>query len=102
MIGAGGEAAFNLPKDFNSVALVVEGSAQVNGSNAPTDHLVVFRNDGEGVSVTSTTGVTLLVLSGEPLNESIAAYGPFVMNTYDEIKQAYADVAAGKFGVLED
>ncbi len=101
-IGAGGEAAFNLPKDFNSVALVVEGSAQVNGSNAPTDHLVVFRNDGEGVSVTSTTGVTLLVLSGEPLNESIAAYGPFVMNTYDEIKQAFADMAAGKFGVLED
>ena len=101
-IGVGGEAAFNLPKDFNSVALVVEGSAQVNGSDAPTDHLVVFRNDGEEVNATSSKGATLLVLSGEPLNEPIAAYGPFVMNTYDEIKQAFEDVAAGKFGVLED
>ncbi len=100
-IGAGGEATFNLPKDFNSVALVVEGSAQVNGSDAPTDHLVVFRNDGEEVTAASSNGATLLVLSGEPLNEPIAAYGPFVMNTYDEIKQAFADVAAGKFGVLE-
>ena len=101
-IGAGGEAAFNLPKNFNSVALVVVGSAVVNDSDAPMDHLVVFRNDGEGVTLTSSTGATLLVLSGEPLNEPIAAYGPFLMNTYDEIKQAFADVAAGKFGVLED
>ncbi len=101
-IGAGGEATFSLPQSFNSVALLVEGSAVVNDSDAPTDHLVVFRNDGEGVNVTSSTGATLLVLSGEPLNEPIAAYGPFVMNTYDEIKQAFADVAAGKFGVLED
>ena len=101
-IGAGGEADFSLPRDFNSVALVVEGSAFVNGSDAPTDHLVVFRNDGEGVNVTSTNGATLLVLSGEPLNEPIAAYGPFVMNSSDEIKQAFADVAAGKFGLLED
>lgn len=101
-IGAGGEANFSLPKNFNSVALVVEGSAIMNSNDAPTDHLVVFRNDGEEVTVTSSTGATLLVLSGEPLNEPIAAYGPFVMNTYDEIKQAFADVAAGKFGVLED
>lgn len=101
-VGAGGEAAFALPTGFNSMLLVVEGSAVVNGSDAPTDHLVVFRNDGEGVSVTSVAGATLLVLSGEPLNEPIAAYGPFVMNTYDEIKQAFADVSAGKFGVLEE
>jgi redox-sensitive bicupin YhaK (pirin superfamily) len=101
-IGARGETTFNLPQNFNSLALVVEGSAVVNGNDTPTDHLVVFRNDGEEVSVTSSPGATLLILSGEPLNEPIAAYGPFVMNTYDEIKQAFADVAAGKFGVLED
>lgn len=84
------------------MALVVEGSATINESDAPTDHLVVFRNDGEEVNATSLSGATLLVLSGEPLNEPIAAYGPFLMNTYDEIEQAFKDVAAGKFGVLED
>lgn len=100
--GPGGECAFALPQQFNSMALVVEGAAIVNGNDAPADHLVIFRNDGEEVEVRSDEGATLLILGGEPLNEPIAAYGPFVMNTYDEVKQAYADVAAGKFGVLED
>lgn len=101
-IGAGGQADFQLPKDFNSAILVVEGNASVNGSDAPTNNLVVLRNDGDAVNATSTTGATLLVLSGEPLNEPIAAYGPFLMNTVEELQQAFKDVAAGKFGVLED
>jgi redox-sensitive bicupin YhaK (pirin superfamily) len=101
-VGAGGEAHFALPATWNSMALMVEGSAVVNGHEAKPDHLVVFRNNGEEVDVTCKEGATLLVLSGEPLNEPIAAFGPFVMNTYDEVKQAFADVAAGKFGVLED
>ena len=66
------------------------------------DSLVVLRNDGEEVHATSANGATLLVLSGEPLNEPIAAYGPFLMNTHEELQQAFRDVAAGKFGVLED
>ena len=101
-VGAGGEAHFALPVTWNSMALMVEGSAMVNDNEAKPDHLVIFRNDGDEVNVSSKEGATLLVLSGEPLNEPIAAYGPFVMNTYDEVKQAFADVAAGKFGVLED
>ena len=101
-IGAGGSVDLDLPADFNSMMLVVEGAANINDNDAPTDHLVVFRNDGEGVHATSVSGATLLLLSGDPLNEPIAAYGPFLMNTYDEIEQAFKDVAAGKFGVLED
>ncbi|MEO8066354.1 MAG: pirin family protein [Flavobacteriales bacterium] len=101
-IGAGGAVDLDLPADHNSMALVVEGAANINDNEAPTDHLVVFRNDGEGVHAESVSGATLLVLSGAPLNEPIAAYGPFLMNTYDEVEQAFKDVAAGKFGVLED
>ena len=101
-IGAGGEATFNLPASYNGTILLVEGAANINGSDAPADHLVIFRNDGEEVNATSVTGATLLVLSGEPLNEPIAAYGPFLMNTHEELQQAFRDVAAGKFGVLED
>ncbi len=44
----------------------------------------------------------VLILSGEPLNEPIVSYGPFVMNTEEEINQAIADFNQGKFGVLED
>lgn len=101
-LGTGGVADFSLPQGFNATILVVEGSAVLNGSDAPTDNLVVFRNDGDEVHATSTDGATLLVLSGEPLNEPIAAYGPFLMNTTEELQQAFRDVAAGKFGVLED
>lgn len=101
-VGAGGEARLSLPANFNSTMLLVQGSANVNGSDAPADHLVVLRNDGDEVNVSSAGGATLLVLSGEPLNEPIAAYGPFLMNTVEELQQAFKDVAAGKFGVLEE
>lgn len=101
-VGAGGSADFEVPAGWNATLLMVEGDAVVNGSEAPANNLVILANDGTGVQATSEAGATLLLLSGEPLNEPIAAYGPFVMNTFDEIKVALADVAAGKFGVLED
>lgn len=101
-LAAGGLARFERPRDWNTAVLVVEGDAELNGSAAPAHHLAVLANDGEVVEAGSTEGATLLVLSGEPLNEPIVAYGPFLMNTEEEIHQAFADVRAGKFGVLED
>lgn len=101
-VAANGSVAFDLPVHFNGMLLVVEGTAEVNGNAALNDHLVVFKNDGERVEVRSASGATLLLLSGEPLNEPIAAYGPFLMNTHEELEQAFRDVAAGKFGRLDD
>lgn len=87
---------------YNTGILVVEGSVTINGEAVATDHFVLFKNDGELISIEANEDVTLLVLSGEPIDEPIAQYGPFLMNTPEELQQAIRDVSAGKFGVLED
>ena len=96
------EAEFNFPSNFNTGILVVEGSAAINESYVAADHFVLFKNDGETIKVNTSEGAVLLVLSGEPIKEPIAQYGPFLMNTWQELEQAIDDVNAGKFGVLED
>lgn len=93
---------FEFPENFNTGLLVLEGSVKVNGQDVATDHFVLFENKGEKIEFEATEDAFVLLLSGEPINEPIAAYGPFVMNTEDEIKQAFRDFQTGKFGYLED
>lgn len=92
----------SFPGTYNTGLLVVDGSATINGNAVSTDHFVLFKNDGEQIEITANEDAILLVLSGEPINEPIAQYGPFLMNKWEELEQAIADVSAGKFGVLED
>lgn len=96
-------AEFNLPENFNTGILVIEGNVKVNESETVlADHFILFKNEGETISIKAEEDSVLLVLSGEPINEPLVAYGPFLMNTKEEILQAYDDVNKGKFGVLED
>ncbi len=98
-----GEASFTLPANFNTGLLVIEGSVIVNGIEAvPLDHFALLANSGETFTVKASEDSIVLILSGEPLNEPIASHGPFVMNTRQEIMQAFEDYELGKFGVLED
>lgn len=102
-LNKGAKANFSFPSNYNTGLLVIEGSVKVNGTEqVPTDHFVLFENDGEEFSVEATENSVVLVLSGEPINEPIAAYGPFVMNTKAELVQAFDDFNVGKFGYLED
>jgi quercetin 2,3-dioxygenase len=101
-IRTGGKLEINFPSNFNTGILMVEGSANVNGNAVETDHFVLFKNDGESIQIAAGEDSVMLVLSGEPINEPIAQYGPFLMNTWQELEQAIEDVNAGKFGVLED
>lgn len=102
-LNAGGKADFGFPKINNTTLLVIEGSILVNGSEkVATDHLVLFENNGEDFTIEATENAVVLILSGEPINEPIAAHGPFVMNTQQEIVQAFEDFNLGKFGYLED
>lgn len=98
----GATLSFELPANFNSCILLLEGQATINGTLVKQDHLMLFKNEGTEVYVETTQEAKLLVLSGEPINEPIVAYGPFLMNTKEEIIQAYEDVNSGKFGYLED
>lgn len=101
-LSKGATADFSFPAHYNTAVLVIEGNVLVNNTDeAPTDHFVLMENDGETFSVTAQEDAIVLVLSGEPLNEPIVAYGPFVMNTREEIAQAFEDVRAGKFGHLD-
>ena len=82
---------------------MVEGSVKVNNTDlAQVDHFILFKNEGETIEVEAMENAVLLVLSGEPINEPIAAYGPFLMNTREELVQAVDDFNQGKFGHLEE
>ncbi|HEY0175633.1 MAG TPA: pirin family protein [Pedobacter sp.] len=99
----GGEAVFNFPADFNTGFLIIEGSVNVNGSQtAAENQFVYFNNDGEEIRLKALEYSVVLVLSGEPIREPIAQYGPFLMNRPEEIKQAIDDYNEGKFGYLEE
>ena len=101
-LSKGATADFSFPAHYNTGILVIEGNVLVNNTDeAPTDHFVLMENDGETFRVTGQDDAIVLVLSGEPLNEPIVAYGPFVMNTREEIVKAFEDVRAGKFGHLD-
>ncbi len=102
-LNEGGEAIFNFPSHFNTALIVIEGNVVVNGTEeVPLDHFALFTNQGETFTVKASEKSIVLILSGEPINEPIASHGPFVMNTRQEIMQAFEDYENGKFGVLED
>ncbi len=95
--------SLEFPAQYNTGILVIEGMAHVNDSEyASTDNFILFKNDGERIELQAKEDCILLLMSGQPINEPIVAYGPFLMNTKEEITQAYDDVNNGKFGYLED
>jgi redox-sensitive bicupin YhaK (pirin superfamily) len=80
----GATVSFDLPSNFNTGILVVEGSVATDTGNAPTDNFILYENDGETITLTALDDSILLVLSGEPIDEPIASYGPYLMNTHEE------------------
>lgn len=99
----GAKACFSFNRNYNTGILVIEGEIKINESKTATEnHFVLFSHDGEEIVIEAVNKSVVLILSGEPINEPIASYGPFVMNTEAEIRQAYEDFNNGKFGYLED
>jgi redox-sensitive bicupin YhaK (pirin superfamily) len=96
-------ADFSFPENFNTGLLIIDGEVQINKSvKASEDSFIYFENEGKDIYLEALKDSKILILSGEPINESIASDGPFVMNTYAQIKEAYLDYYAGKFGYIQD
>lgn len=99
----GAKTNLAFPAHYTTAMLMIEGNAKVNDTaEAPQDHFVMFSDDGESFSIEALTDTVILILSGEPLKEPIASHGPFVMNTKEELVEAFQDFNMGKFGYLED
>ncbi|MBX3568708.1 MAG: pirin family protein [Rhizobiaceae bacterium] len=97
----GKAVSFDLPKGHTAGLVLLRGSVRVNGvSGARGGQFVLLDRDGGAVTVDAETDATLLVLSGEPLGEPVAMQGPFVMNTQQELRQAFADFRSGRFGAI--
>ena len=99
-LGAGARLDLTLPEGHNTSVLVLEGRVSVNGSEAGEAELVVTKGHGSLVRLEAIDGSRLLIMSGKPINEPIARYGPFAMNTRAELVQAVEDYQAGKMGHL--
>lgn len=99
---AGGEAELALPEGHTASVFVLGGKVRVAGAPkaAGDAQLVVLSVAGEGIRIEAEDDSLILVLGGEPILEPIAAHGPFVMNTKEEVMQAVMDYQAGKMGRL--
>lgn len=102
-VKAGRQVRFTMPKEHNTSIFVLQGRASVNGSRqAGEAELIVIKRNGSQVEIEAQEDSRLLIMSGEPIEEPIARYGPFVMNTKAELVQAVNDYNAGKMGHLAE
>lgn len=97
----GGKISIPLPSHHNVLLYLLDGKLNVDGFGMVEElHLIQFKNDGDGISLSALADTRVLLLSGEPLNEPVVAHGPFVMNNQTQILEAMRDYQLGKMGVL--
>lgn len=100
----GAKLVQEMPAEFNTIAYVVEGRGNfgADGVEAHTDQLVMFEHDGGSISLEASKdeSLSVLILGGLPLNEPVARYGPFVMNTEAQIVEAMRDYQNGRMGAI--
>lgn len=100
VIGLNNALELSLPANDTTMILVLDGEVEVNNTKVKASNLIRFENVGEIIDFKTSSSAELLVLSAQPLNEPIAHYGLFVMNTQQEIVEAIGDFNAGRFGEI--
>lgn len=103
----GAEVAQPIPKSYNAFCYVIKGKGLFGKvrTEAEKGKAVIFKKDGEQVTIASASGsqspLEVLFIAGIPLNEPIARYGPFVMNSNEEIHQAVEDYKNGRLRTID-
>ena len=102
---AGGRQTIEIAQGHDALIYLIKGELTINGEeplNEDGTRMLTFASEGSGISVVSNKESEFVILTGEPLQEKVATYGPFVMNTQEEIQQAMLDYQAGKMGTIEE
>ena len=105
-IQPGGQVVQSVPQGYNAFAYIVAGAGTfgAEGERALDGQMVMFSPDGDEVMIENPAAaiapLELLLIAGVPLNEPVARYGPFVMNTQEEIYQAVEDFRSGRMGAI--
>jgi redox-sensitive bicupin YhaK (pirin superfamily) len=94
---AGSHFAQILPAQHNAFVYVYRGELRVGDSPVTSQRMAILKNGGDGVALHADAPARALLVAGRPLNEPIVQYGPFVMNSKEEIFQAVQDFQAGRF-----
>ena len=98
-LNAGKWLTLDLHEGRNTALVVLRGAVQVNQKELVREgQLALFERNGDQLSLEANNDAVVLLLSGEPIDEPIVGHGPFVMNTEQEIHQAFADFQSGRFG----
>jgi len=101
VLKAGERVELTVPEGHNTAVVLRRGDAAVNGAKLTGEaRIATLGREGDTVTIEATADSELVLLSGEPINEPVASYGPFVMNTREEIMQAVQDFQSGRFGQL--
>jgi quercetin 2,3-dioxygenase len=102
-LNPGAKTRLPLVNGHTAALVVLRGTVLVNGDAVAREaQMVTFQRSGEAIEIEANTDAVLLFLGGEPINEPVVGHGPFVMNTREEIIQAFHDFQSGRFGQMSE
>ncbi|MCB2050195.1 MAG: pirin family protein [Novosphingobium sp.] len=99
-LDAGASIALPLPAGHTSMIAVLAGHVTIDGKAVGEAEIASLSIDGDGVQIAADRDSMVLVMTGEPIDEPVVGYGPFVMNSEDEIRTAFNDFNSGRFGAM--